>query len=107
MKKYFAPFSLRKHGSRNVLDSRVGFAATPVPLPFRPSGAQPQQRPAAALIWLRWVEFQADQRLIIMMASRLPASIRAHGRQPSAFRSQVRKDLEGLDPDLRGRLRPL
>jgi hypothetical protein len=27
------------------------------------------------------------------------------GRQPSAFRSQVRKDLETLDPELRGRLR--
>ncbi|MFN2510716.1 MAG: hypothetical protein ABR568_04645 [Pyrinomonadaceae bacterium] len=83
--------------------------ATPTPTPAsRPSGAQPQQRPAAAFDMAEYgVEFQADQRLIIMMAALEAAGFDpvASGRPPSAFRSQVRKDLAALDPDLRSRLR--
>ena len=79
----------------------------PTPAP-RPTGAQPQQRPAAGFDLADYgVEFHADPRLIIMMAALEAAGFDPvpSGRQPSAFRSQVRKDLATLDPDLRSRLR--
>ncbi|HYN25526.1 MAG TPA: hypothetical protein VES69_10840, partial [Pyrinomonadaceae bacterium] len=82
-------------------------APTPTP-DSRPTGAQLQQRPAAGFDLAEYgVEFQADSRLIIMMAALEAAGFDpvANGRQPSAFRSQVRKDLASLDPDLRSRLR--
>src|SRR6185503_3859318 len=70
--------------------------------------ATPQQRPATRVDLTQYgIEFQADQRLIVMMAALeaagwnpLPA-----GREPSAFRAMVRKDLTNLDPELRERLR--
>lgn len=53
------------------------------------------------------VDFQADQRLIVVMAALeaagfdpLPA-----GREPTGFRAKVRKDLANLDPDLRARMK--
>lgn len=53
------------------------------------------------------VDFQADQRLIVVMAALeaagfdpLPA-----GREATGFRAKLRKDLANLDPDLRTRLR--
>jgi len=69
--------------------------------------ATPQQRTATTVNLAQYgIEFQADQRLIVMMAALeaagwnpLPA-----GREPSAFRALVRKDLANLDPDLRERL---
>ena len=82
-------------------------APTPTP-PSRPAGTQPQQRPSAAFDLAEYgVEFQADPRLIIMMAALEAAGWDpvTTGRQPSAFRGQVRKDLATLDPDLRSRLR--
>jgi hypothetical protein len=53
------------------------------------------------------VTFQIEPRLIVMMAALEAAGFDAlpAGVEPSAFRAQVRKDLAGLDPDLRGRLR--
>jgi len=53
------------------------------------------------------VEFQADQRLIVMMAALEAAGFDPlpPGREPSAFRAMVRKDLADLDPELRNRLR--
>jgi hypothetical protein len=53
------------------------------------------------------VDFQADSRLIIVMAALEAAGFdpTPTGRVPSVFRTQVRKDLSGLDPDLRGRLK--
>ena len=70
--------------------------------------ATPQQRTATTVNLAQYgIEFQADQRLIVMMAALeaagwnpLPA-----GREPSAFRALVRKDLANLDPELRERLR--
>lgn len=50
------------------------------------------------------VSFQIEPRLIVMMAA-LEAAGFDSGAEPSAFRAQVRKDLAGLDPELRGRLR--
>ena len=82
--------------------------ATPSPTPPpRPSGST-AQRPAAGFDLAEYgVEFQADPRLIIVMAALEAAGFDPvpAGRQPSAFRSQVRKDLDTLDPELRGRLR--
>lgn len=53
------------------------------------------------------VDFQADPRLIIVMAALdaaghdpVPA-----GRTPSTFRAKLRKDLANLDPDLQSRLK--
>jgi len=53
------------------------------------------------------VDFQADPRLILVMAALEAAG---HdpvppGRAPSSFRAKLRKDLATLDPDLRNRLR--
>jgi hypothetical protein len=83
--------------------------ATPTPTPApRPTRAEPQQRPTAGFDLADYgVEFYAEPRLIIMMAALEAAGFDpvATGRQPSAFRSQVRRDLATLDPDLRGRLR--
>lgn len=50
------------------------------------------------------VDFQADPRLIVMMAALDVAGFDS-GRAPSAFRVKLRKDLANLDPDLRGRLK--
>lgn len=53
------------------------------------------------------VDFQADQRLIVVMAALdaagfdpLPA-----GREATGFRAKLRKDLANLDPDLRARMK--
>ena len=53
------------------------------------------------------VDFQTDQRLIVVMAALEAAG---HdpvqpGRAPSTFRVKLRKDLANLDPDLRARLK--
>jgi len=53
------------------------------------------------------VSFQPDPRLIVVMAALDAAGFdpTPAGREPSFFRTQVRKDLAGLDPELRQRLR--
>jgi tetratricopeptide (TPR) repeat protein len=65
-----------------------------------------QQRPAASFEVSEYgVTFQADQRLIIVMAALEAAGFDpAPGGTPSTFRAKVRKDLANLDPDLRHRL---
>jgi hypothetical protein len=50
------------------------------------------------------VAFQVEPRLIVVMAALEAAGFEATP-EPSAFRTLVRKDLAGLDPDLRSRLR--
>ena len=50
------------------------------------------------------VDFQVDQRLIVVMAA-LEAAGHDTGRAPSTFRAKLRSDLTNLDPDLRGRLK--
>ena len=52
------------------------------------------------------MSFQTEPRVIVMMAALEAAGFDAvlAGAEPSAFRAQVRKDLAGLDPDLRSRL---
>jgi hypothetical protein len=53
------------------------------------------------------VDFQADPRLIVMMAALDVAGFDpvSSGRAPSTFRVKLRKDLANLDPDLRARLK--
>ncbi|HEX7332719.1 MAG TPA: hypothetical protein VF290_14545 [Pyrinomonadaceae bacterium] len=53
------------------------------------------------------VDFQSDQRLILVMAALDAAGFdpTPAGRAPSAFRTKLRKDLANVDPDLRNRLK--
>jgi hypothetical protein len=53
------------------------------------------------------VSFDVEPRLIVMMAALEAAGFEATpaGATPSDFRTQVRKDIANLDPDLRARLR--
>jgi len=76
--------------------------------PLRPGAqSQAQQRPGAPFDVSEYgVDFQADPRLIVVMAALEAAGFDPipAGRQPGVFRSQLRKDLADLDPDLRSRL---
>ncbi|HKS11110.1 MAG TPA: hypothetical protein VJS13_16285 [Pyrinomonadaceae bacterium] len=67
---------------------------------------QVQQRPPASFEVSEYgVDFQADPRLIVVMAALEAAGFDpAPGRAPSAFRVKLRKDLANLDSDLRHRL---
>lgn len=66
-----------------------------------------QQRPATPFEISEYgVDFQADPRLIVMMAALDAAGFEpAPGSTPSTFRAKLRKDLANLDPDLRQRLK--
>jgi hypothetical protein len=65
---------------------------------------QVQQRQAASFEVSEYgVEFQADPRLIVVMAA-LDAAGWDSGRTPTTFRARLRQDLAKLDPDLRHRL---
>jgi hypothetical protein len=68
----------------------------------------PQQRPGAAFEVSEYgVDFQADPRLITVMAALETAGFDPvpAGRTPSVFRTKLRKDLANVDPDLRNRLK--
>src|SRR5678815_646015 len=84
------------------------FIATPIALAQVPSAspspgkpAPVQQREGARFEVSEYgISFQADTRLIIMMAALEAAGLDAQpGREPSVFRAKVRKDLASLDPD--------
>src|SRR5688572_31697320 len=52
------------------------------------------------------VDFQADQRLIVVGAALEAAGFDPQpGREPSGFRAKLRKDIAAVDPDLRARLK--
>jgi hypothetical protein len=93
-----------------VASAPVGYSqskAAPSPSP-QPAQSPIQRRPAAGFDLSEFgVDFQAEPRLIIMMAALEAAGFdpTLPGREPSAFRAQVRRDLVELDPDLRNRLR--
>ncbi|HEY3580513.1 MAG TPA: hypothetical protein VGK82_08215 [Pyrinomonadaceae bacterium] len=79
------------------------------PQPVSPSPAQQQpvqQRPATPFEISEYgVQFEADPRLIIVMAALEVAGFDAvPGGTPSTFRAKLRKDLANLDPDLRHRM---
>ena len=80
-----------------MLAGGVVFAQQPVP-----------QRPGATFEVSEYgVDFQADPRLITVMAALETAGFDPvpAGRQPSVFRTKLRKDLANVDPDLRNRLK--
>ena len=89
-------------------------AATPGRAVASPSAARPKQqrptpRPSEASgfeLSEFGVSFQTEPRLIIMMAALVAAGFDPlpNGAEPSPFLVQVRRDLAGLDPDLRNRL---
>ena len=67
-----------------------------------------QQRPAATFEISEYgVDFQADQRLIVVTAALEAAGFDPlpPGREATGFRAKVRKDLANLDPDLRARMK--
>jgi hypothetical protein len=94
-----------------ALNFTVGFSQTkpdPVSSPSPAGRRQVQQREPAGFDLSEYgVSFQAESRLIIMMAALEAAGFEptAVNTEPSVFRAQVRKDLSHLDPDLRNRLR--
>lgn len=81
---------------------------TPTPTPVSPKNSrQIQERPTTPFEVSEYgVDFKAEPRVIVVMAA-----LDAAGFDPqpsggiSTFRTQLRKDLAGLDPDLRSRLR--
>ena len=78
--------------------------------PVSQQPAQPQrpvqQRPATPFDVSEYgVQFEADPRLVIVMAALDAAGFDpAPGSTPSTFRAKLRKDIANLDPDLRHRL---
>ncbi|MEP6922124.1 MAG: hypothetical protein ABI967_13440 [bacterium] len=81
-------------------------APSPTPVPSLPTVLQ--RRPAAGFDLAQYgVDFQPDPRLIVMMAALEAAGFdpTPAGGEPSVFRAQVRRDLAGLDADLRHGLR--
>lgn len=82
-----------------VLSAGAVSSQTPKPSPTV------QQRPGASFEVSEYgVDFQADPRLIVMMAA-LDVAGFDPGRAPSTFRAKLRRDLANLDPDLRTRLK--
>ena len=68
----------------------------------------PQQRQGSTFEVSEYgVDFQADPRLIVVMAALDVAGLDTTptGRQPSAFRVKLRKDLANLDPTLREKMK--
>jgi len=79
----------------------TGSTARPTPSPSAPP------RSARPLDLAEYgVSFQPDPRLIVVMAALDAAGFdpTPAGKEPSFFRTQIRKDLAGLDPGLRERL---
>lgn len=90
-----------------LLGSATAIGQTAQPPVRRPTTSQVQQRPAASFDLTEYgVFFEADARLIIMMAALEAAGLdTSAGKELGPFRTQVRKDLADLDPDLKNRLR--
>ena len=94
-----------------ALNCTVGYSQTkpnPGASPSPGGSRQVQQREPAGFDLSEYgVSFQTEPRLIIMMAALEAAGFdpTTLSTGPSIFRTQVRKDLSNLDPDLRNRLR--
>ena len=92
-----------------ILTPGIVFSQTTTPSPTpqpRTTPAIEQRQGAAFEVSEYGVDFQADQRLIVVMAALEAAGLDlVPARTPSVFRVKLRKDLETLDPDLRTRMR--
>ena len=102
--KKFLPILLTILAARVVSAQTAAPTPTPAPRPQTPV----QQRPGTSFEVSEYgVDFQADPRLIVVMAALDAAGLdpTPPGRAPSAFRAKLRKDLASLDPDLRLRLK--
>jgi hypothetical protein len=79
------------------------------PTPSRPAGNQtvPQREATSFDLADYGISFHVEPRLIIMMAALEAAGFdpTPAGTEPTVFRTQVKKDLADLDPDLRTRMR--
>ena len=81
-------------------------AQTPTPSPQRPASPVQTRESVPFELADYGVSFEADTRLIIMMAALDAAGFDPQpGREPSVFRQKVKRDLAALDPDLRTRLK--
>ncbi len=85
----------------------IAYSQSPAVVPTPQSNtatSAPRQRQSFALESYG-VTIQAEPRLIIMMAALEAAGFDPGESETSVFRKQLQKDLAGLDPDLRNRLR--
>lgn len=103
--KILVTIALALSGGNSLVYSQT----KPQPAPSGDSGRKSQvpQRSSTGFDLAEYgVELQPDPRLIIMMAALEGAGFdpTPPGQEPSAFRTKVRRDLSGLDPDLRQRL---
>src|SRR6266478_9077301 len=83
-------------------------AKPPAPSPSKPQTPSAQSQTAAPFELSEYgVSLQPDARLIIVMAALDAAGFdpTPAGKEPSAFRSLVRKDLANIDAGLRERLK--
>jgi hypothetical protein len=82
-------------------------ANTSAPPQSKPSPPVQQRQGSTFEVSEYGVDFQADPRLILVMAALDTAGLDTApaGRAPSAFRVKLRKDVANLDPDLRTRLK--
>src|SRR6185503_19523460 len=91
----------------------LGFCASSLAQSTPPTTSAPQrgttsQRPSTSFDLATYgLSFNVEPRLIVMMAALEAAGFEATpaGTTLSDFRTQVRKDIANLDPDLRARLR--
>jgi hypothetical protein len=102
MKKYLLSLALI------LIAFNFAFGQAATPSPQKPADQPPVQQRESLPFELSdyGVSFQADPRLVIMMAALEAAGFDAQpGRAPTEFRAKVRRDLANLDPDLRERLK--
>ncbi len=100
-------FSQTQPGTTGAGQPRASASPTPTSSP-RQQRPTPSLRLAAEFDLSEYgVSFQTEPRLIVMMAALEVAGFDPvpPSAAPSAFRAQVRKDLAGVDPELRRRLR--
>lgn len=76
------------------------------PTPGKPQTPVPQGPATSFEVSEYGVDFQADERLIVVMAALEAGGFNpvSSGRTPNAFLTKLRKDLANLDPDLRKRM---